>query len=164
MIKISLAALALAGCAWVPPAKDSLKITSVVQGLMRNEYGTWRVYEPGGTFKYQANGDCTVAGRKSTCLWYGIEFDYTTQSDSTTITCVAHTNAPTTVVTYKEVEAKDTQEFHFKITLSGQSGHTSRPGYVESFEFEPGDTEGIREQVECSHAGTVVLSYAFNLQ
>ena len=129
---------------------------------MREDAGTWRVYERGNTFKYQENGECTVAGKKeSKCMWFGFEFDFKAATMTTTLICVAHLSSPTDIVTYKAEEAEDTQEFRFEFTLAGQAGHISNPSY---FVVAPGESADKSMSVECSHAGKVVLRYAFNFR
>jgi hypothetical protein len=127
---------------------------------MREDAGTWRVYERGDTFKYQENGKCTVAGKEvEKCMWFGFEFDFKATTETTTLACVAHLSSPTDIVTYKAEEAEDTQEFRFEFKLTGQSGHMSNPSYLV---IAPGESAEKSIRVDCSHAGKVVLRYAFN--
>jgi len=69
-------------------------------------------------------------------------------------------SSPTNIVTFNEKKATDAQEYRFAFTLSGLSGHMAKPGYTVR---TPEDNGNRRTSVECSHAGTVVLRYSFNI-
>jgi hypothetical protein len=127
--------------------------------LMREDAGTWRVYERGNTFKYQVNGKCTVAGKtEDKCMWFGFELDFEAATESTLLSCVAYIDSPTNIVTYEAEKAKDAQLFRFELTLAGRSGHMSNPSY---FVIAPGESAEKHLRVECSHSGKIVLRYAF---
>jgi hypothetical protein len=147
------------GCAAASP--NNVEITSLVQGLMREDGGAWRVYERGDTFAYKPNGTCTTAGTKQEhCMWFGFEFDYKATAETTTLTCAAKLSLPIDLVTNKTEEAKNTQEANFELTFTGRSGHVANPGYLV---IGPGESPEQHTRVECSHAGKVVLRYAFNI-
>ena len=159
MKRLHLLALCLVGCAAAAPPE--VEITDLAQGLMREESGGWRVYERGETFAYRNNGKCTAAGEKrDNCMWFGFEFNYKATAKRTTLTCVAKLSSPTDLVTNKSEESKNTQEATFELTLTGHSGHMANPGFIT---IDPGESPEQSTRVECSHAGKVVLRYAFNI-
>lgn len=161
MNRLALIAFFLTGCTVSPPKSELLQITGIKQGLMREEKGVWQVYQTGDTFPYQENGACTVAGQSvSACMWYGLEFDFTSPAEITRLTCVAKMSNPSDIVTYATTEATNVERFNFELTLEGRNGHASHPGYsVRSAE----ETGNDFMQVECSFGGSVVLTYGFEI-
>lgn len=150
------AATALVGSACTT---NRVQITHLQQGLMRPvENGRWEVYQEGSRLHVVENGQCVVDSRSTSCMWFGIAFDFMAPSSSTTLKCIWKSSAPIISVTPNKVLGRVTQE-NVDLVLEGRSGHEVRPGYVEV--PWPGGESHLK--YECNHQGAVVLSVEFDL-
>jgi hypothetical protein len=150
------AAIGLVGSACTA---NRVRITHLKQGLMRPvENGRWEVYREGSRFDVVENGQCVVDSRRTSCMWFGIVFDFTAPSSSTTLKCVWKSNAPIISATPDKILGRVTEE-NVDLLLRGRTGHEVRPGYVEV--PWPGGESHLK--YECNHQGAVVLSVEFDL-
>ena len=77
------AAVGLISCS--SAGRNAVQITNLKQGLMRPiKNGGWEVYQEGSRFDVVENGQCVIEGTPTSCMWFGIVFDYTAPSSTTT--------------------------------------------------------------------------------
>jgi hypothetical protein len=149
------AAAGLAGSCAARP----VQITNLKQGLMRpSEDRGWEVYQEGSRFDVVENGQCVVDSRRTSCMWFGIAFDYTAPSSNTTLMCTWRSNGPIISATPTEVIGRVTEE-NVDLVLQGRQGHEVRPGYIEV----PWHGSESRLKYECYYRGAMVLSAEFEL-
>lgn len=150
------AALGLASSACTT---SRVQISHLQQGLMRpvND-GGWEVYQQGSRLNVVENGRCVIDSKPASCMWFGIAFDFTAPSASTTLKCIWKSSEPIISATPSKVLGRVTQE-NVDLLLEGRSGHEARPGYVEV----PWPGGESRLKYECNHEGAVVLSVEFEL-
>ena len=140
-------------------AAHPVQITNLKQGLMRPiENRGWEVYEEGSRFDVVENGQCVVDARRTSCMWFGIAFDYTAAASSTTLRCTWKSNVAIVSATPTNVVGRVT-EVNVDLVLQGRSGHEARPGYIE-VPWHGGES---RLKYQCSYQGAVVLSVEFEL-
>jgi hypothetical protein len=140
-------------------ASHPVQIKNLKQGLMRpTENRGWEVYQEGSRFDVLENGQCVVDGKRTSCMWFGIDFDYTAAAAKTTLMCTWRSNVPIISVTPAKVVGRVTEE-NVDLVLEGRSGHEVRPGYIEV----PWDGHDSRLKYECYYQGAVVLSVEFEL-
>jgi hypothetical protein len=139
---------------------DRVQITHLKQGLMRStNSGGWEVFQEGSRFDVSYNGHCVVDSRRTTCMWFGIAFDYTAPSPKTTLQCTWTSREPIISVIPTEVLERDITEERVDYVLSDRRGHEARPGYIEV----PWHGKESHLKYECSYQGAVVLSVEFEL-
>ena len=137
---------------------NRVQISHLKQGLMRPVNGGWEVYREGSRFDVVENGQCVVDSRPTSCMWFGIVFDYTTPSSRTTLKCTWTSTEPIVSATPTKVLGRVT-EASVDLVLEGRSGHEVRPGYVE-IPWPGGES---RLKYECYHQDGIVLSVEFAL-
>jgi hypothetical protein len=120
--------------------------------------GGWEVYEEGSRFQVAQNGACVVDSRPSSCMWFGIAFDYAAPAPDTTLKCTWTSREPVISVTPTKVVERNVTEERADLVLPGRSGHESRPGYIEL----PWLGES-HLKYECSYRDARVLSVEFEL-
>ena len=150
-------AIGLVSCA---SAVNPVQITNLKQGLMRPiENGGWEVYQEGSRFDVVENGQCVIEGTPTSCMWFGIVFDYMAPSSTTTLKCIWTSSAPIVSVTPNRVLERSTTKERVDLVLGERNGHEVRPGYVE-VPWHGGESH---LKYECSHQGAVVFSVEFEL-
>jgi hypothetical protein len=151
------AAMALVGCA---SARDRVQIANLKQGLMRaSQNGVWEVYQEGSRFNVAENGQCVVDSKTTSCMWFGLAFDYTAPSARTTLKCTWTSREPIVSVTPTQVLERDITEEQVELVLEQRRGHQATPNYVEA-PWRGGETH---LKYECSDRAGVVLSVTFEL-
>lgn len=123
------------------------------------ENGGWEVYREGSRFDVAENGQCVIDSRSTSCMWFGIVFDYRAQSPNTTLKCTWTSREPIVSVTPTAVLARDITEERADLVLPARSGHEARPGYVEV----PWLGTESHLRYGCNYQGEVVLSAEFEL-
>lgn len=123
------------------------------------ENSAWEVYQEGSRFDVVENGQCVIEGTPTSCMWFGIVFDYTAPSSKTTLKCTWTSSAPIVSVTPTKVLERSTTEERADLVLRERSGHEARPGYVEV----PWHGSKSHLKYECYHQGAVAFSVEFEL-
>ena len=121
--------------------------------------GGWEVYRQGSRFDVVENGQCVVDSKPTSCMWFGIVFDYTAPSSNTTLKCTWTSGAPIVSVSPTKVLERDINEERVDLVLQGLSGHEVRPGYVEA----PWQGSETHLKYACYRQRAVVLSVEFEL-
>jgi hypothetical protein len=141
-------------------AVDRVQIINLKQGLMRRiQDGGWEVYQEGSHFEVVENGQCVVNSRPTSCMWFGIVFDYAAPSSQTNLTCTWTSREPIVSATPTKVLERAVTEERADLVLRGRSGHEVRPGYVE-VPWHGGESH---LKYECYQQRAVVLSVEFEL-
>lgn len=152
------AAVCLVSCS--SAGRNAVQITNLKQGLMRPiKDGGWEVYEEGSRFDVVENGKCIADSLPISCMWFGIAFDYTGSSSTTTLKCSWTSSEPIVSVTPNKVLGRVTA-LNVDLVLEGRSGHEARPGYAEV----PWPGGERRLKYECQQQRAVVLSVEFELE
>jgi len=125
---------------------------------MRPINGGWEVYQEGSRFDVVENGKCVADSIPISCMWFGLVFDYTASSSTTTLKCTWTSSEPIISVTPDKVLGRVTAE-NVDLVLQGRSGHEARPGYAEV--PWPGGESHLK--YECHQQRAVVLSVEFDL-
>jgi hypothetical protein len=92
-------------------------------------------------------------------MWFGVAFEYATNTDKTVLSCKATFSEPTDVVTPREVVATKVSEDASKIELHGRNGKV----FWQGFTIADGNTKPHTTAVICGHGAREVLRYAFTI-
>jgi len=126
---------------------------------MRPVDNGWELYREGSRFEVVENAQCVVDSRRTSCMWFGIAFDYKAPSTKTTLRCTWRSREPMTSVTPTQVLERDITEERVDYVLEARSGHEVRPGYIEV----PWHGRETHLKYECYYQGAVVFSVEFAL-
>ena len=157
-LRLAISSALISACASAPP-RPTVRVYDLHQGLARLEAnGEWSIYAEGSSFLHQVNGNCPVADKITPCMWFGVAFQFSSDAETTVLTCNATFSQPTDVVTPREVVAVKTRHSTQTLELRGRAGKVFWQGYNIA-DGTPSNTTSV----VCEHEGKEVLRYAFTI-
>jgi hypothetical protein len=156
----ALCALLACACSSGGTEVAQVTVSGLNVGLMREDSdGEWRVYLPGDSFPLVPNGPCVVAEKVQTCMWYGFEFDFSSNVPDQLLMCEARFNKPTDMVTADRIESTDVADATFTIPLRGRKGHYSQAAHV--FRNPDDAPTPWSAAISCKHNAKELIRFTF---
>lgn len=153
---LTLSAALGSSAAW---AADGVRVTNFRQGLVKFDTDDRPfISDEGSDFIYKINGTCVAAGESYPCLWYGFEFEYESDSDTTQFECTSVSDIAQKHVYPGAVIAENTNVIRYGFVVSGRQGKYLRPQYTFG-----GRNQGLHSKDTCSVDGKEVMKWELRL-